>query len=112
MNRKDGQTINERIYGWINEVTNENALIHCLEKEQGRIHGNPCRGRLGRGSNELGRGSKELGRGSKELGRGSNELGRGTSNHKILISELFYLQTAQKRKKVKCDGRTDRPTKI
>ena len=41
-------------------------------KKQGRIHGNPCRGRLGRGSNEMGRGSNELGRGSKELGRGIN----------------------------------------
>ena len=32
-------------------------------KKQGRIHDCPCRGRLGRGSNELGRGSNELGRG-------------------------------------------------
>ena len=35
-------------------------------KKQGRIHGNPCRDRLGMGSNELGRGSNELGRGSND----------------------------------------------
>ena len=62
--------------------------------KQGHIHDNPCRGRLGRGRNEL--------------GRGSNDLGRGTYIHEILI--LFHLQTAQTRKKVKCDGRTDGPT--
>ena len=27
------------------------------------VHGNPCRGRLGRASNELGRGRNDLGRG-------------------------------------------------
>ena len=40
-------------------------------RKQGRIHDCPCRGRLGRGSNEL--------------GRGRNDLGRGTKNHRILI---------------------------
>ena len=45
--------------------------------KQGRIHGNPHRGRLGRGSNDLGRGSNGLGRGSNDLGRGSDDLGRG-----------------------------------
>ena len=63
--------------------------------KQGRIHDCPCRGRLGRGSNEL--------------GRGRNDLGRGINNHRILIPELFYLQIAQKRWKSKV-GRTDRPT--
>ena len=63
-------------------------------QKQGRIHDYPCRGRLGRGSNEL--------------GRDSHYLGRGFNIYKILISALFYLQTAQKRKKAKCD-RTDRP---
>ena len=33
--------------------------------KQGRIHGSPCRGWLGRGSDKLGRGSNELGRGGK-----------------------------------------------
>ena len=55
----------------------------------------PCRGRLDRGSNKL--------------GRGRNDLGRGKNNYRILISELFYLLTAQKRQKSKV-GRTDRPT--
>ena len=41
------------------------------------IHDCPCRGRLGRGSNEL--------------DRGRNDLGRGINNHRILIPELFYL---------------------
>ena len=57
-------------------------------------------------------GSNELGRGSNELGRSRNDLGRGINNHRILISELFYLQTTQKRQKSKegrTDGRTDRP---
>ena len=48
------------------------------------------------------------------MGRGSNELGRGINNHRILIPELFYLQTAQKRRKSKVGGtdrRTDRPTR-
>ena len=47
------------------------VVLHHSEKQknQGRIHGNPCRGRLGRGSDKLGRGSKELGRGSNELDR-------------------------------------------
>ena len=47
----------------------------------GRIHGNPCRGRLGRGSNEFGRGSNEL-------GRGRNELGRGIKGRSHTISEV------------------------
>ena len=64
--------------------------------KQGRIHDCPCRGRLGRGSNEL--------------GRGRNDLGRGINNHRILIPGLFYLQTAQKRQKSKRDGPTDRRT--
>ena len=34
------------------------------KKKQGRIHSNPCRGRLGGGS-KLGRDSNDLGRGSK-----------------------------------------------
>ena len=66
------------------------------EKEQGRIHDCPCRGRLGRGS--------------IELGRGRNELGRGINDHRILIPELIYLQTVQKRQKSKVgqtDGRTN-----
>ena len=45
------------------------------KEKQGRIHDCPCRGRLGRGSNEL--------------GRGRNEMGRGINNHRILIPELF-----------------------
>ena len=32
------------------------------KSKQGRIHDCPCRGRLGRGSNELGRGRNDLGR--------------------------------------------------
>ena len=60
--------------------------------KQGRIHGHPCRGRLGRSRNKLGRGKNEL-------GRGSNDLGGGISLHEILISELFYLQTAKKKQK-------------
>ena len=58
-----------------------------IRKKQGRIYGNPCRGRLG---------------------RGSLELGRGINIHEILISALFKLQTAQKRKKSKM--LQDRPT--
>ena len=46
------------------------------ESKQGRIHGSPRRGRLGRGSNELGGGSNKVGRGSNELGRRNNEFGR------------------------------------
>ena len=57
------------------------------EMKQGRIHDCSCRGKLGRGSNDL--------------GRGSNDSGRGNNIHEILISELFYLQTAQKREKSK-----------
>ena len=75
------------------------AWIHIffltVRKKQGRIHDCPCRGRLGRGSNEL--------------GRGRNDLGRGINNHRILIPELFYLQTTQKRRESKV-GRTDAPT--
>ena len=67
--------------------------------EQGRIHGNPCRGRLGRGSNELGRGSNELGGGSNELGRGRNVLGRG-----------FKGRSHSKSKVLPTDGPTDGPT--
>ena len=58
------------------------------EFEQGRIHDNPGRGWLGRGSNELGRGSNE-----------TYDYGRGTNIHEIVISVLFYPKTAQKRKK-------------
>ena len=74
-------------------------LVGSSEKKQGRIHDCPCHGRLGWGSNEL--------------GRGRNDLGRGINNQRILIPELFYLQTAQKRRKSKVgrmDGPTDRPT--
>ena len=58
-----------------------------------------------------------MGSGSIELGRGSNDLGRGINVYEILLSELFYLQTAQKRKKAKGDIQkakgdrlTDQPT--
>ena len=51
------------------------------------------------------------------MGRGSNDLGRGINVYEILLSELFYLQTAQKRKKAKGDIQkakgdrlTDQPT--
>ena len=47
----------------------------------------------------FGRSSIELDRGGIELGRGRNDLGRGINIHEILISELFYLETAQKCKK-------------
>ena len=30
---------------------------------------------------------------------GRNNMGRGINNHRILIPELFYLQTDQKRRK-------------
>ena len=41
------------------------AVANARAKVQGRMHDNPCRGRLSRGSNELGRG-----RGSDNLDRG------------------------------------------
>ena len=44
---------------------------------------NPCRGWLGKGSNELGRGINDLGRGSNDLGRGSIDLGRGMLKCKL-----------------------------
>ena len=42
--------------------------------KQSRLHGSPCRGRLGSGSYELGGGSDKLGWGSYELGRGSDTV--------------------------------------
>ena len=39
-----------------------------LQTEQGRMHGNPGRGWLGRGSNEQGKGINALGWGSNDLG--------------------------------------------
>ena len=74
------------------------------KKIQGRIRGDPCRGRLSRGNNESG--SNEYGWG-RELDSGSNHLDRGIKNHEMLISELSYPQTAQKCKKMQ---RPDRPT--
>ena len=59
------------------------------EEEQGRKHGRPCRGRLG---------------------RGSNDLGRDINIHEVLLSEVFYLQIPLKRKKSRWDGRTDERT--
>ena len=53
------------------------------KSEQGRIHDCPCRGRLGRGSNELGRESNDLGRGINDLGMGSIDLGRGMLKYKL-----------------------------
>ena len=86
VHRKKNESGNENV-GWKTEEKQKNELTKRKKgkKEQGRINGNPCRGRLGRGSNEL--------------GRGRNYLGRGLNIHKILVSELFYLQKAQKRKK-------------
>jgi len=52
------------------------AINGCINLKKGRKHGNPCRRRLGRGSNMLGRDSNMLGRGCNELGMGSTELGR------------------------------------
>ena len=74
---------------------NDLMIVRIMTTKQGRIHDCPCRGRLGRGSNEL--------------GRGRNDMGRGNNNHRILKPELFYLQTTRKRRKSKV-GRTDRPT--
>ena len=38
-------------------VANAMFVYYDYNKEQGRIHGNPSRGRLGRGNKEFGRGS-------------------------------------------------------
>ena len=62
------------------------------EEREKVIHDNPCRRQLCRGNNELGRGSDMS-------DRVRNNLGRGIYIHKKLISEIFYLQTAQRRNK-------------
>ena len=49
-----------------------------VKRKQGRIHGNPRRGRLGRGNIELGRGSM--------LGRGSNNFGRSSKGRSLTKS--------------------------
>ena len=46
----------------------------------GRIHGNLCRGRMGRGSNEMGKGNNEL-------GKGNNEFGKSNKGHSHTKSE-------------------------
>ena len=60
-------------------MNGDDFVFICARRKNKAVHGNPCRGRLGRASNELGRGSNDLGRGSK--GRSQNlSISKGVTN--------------------------------